>query len=68
MPPTLLKAHAKDGQLVLDEPLPAEFDNAALVLRVEKKSAESAEREALLNAQMPAFLRGDEDEDASDLF
>ena len=48
------------------EPIP---DGTRLVLFTEKELlALEAERKGWLDVQMPAFIRGDEDESAEDLF
>ncbi len=60
----------KEGNLIRvvqsSEPVPE-----GMVLRLfteDELQKLQSERAALLNAQMPAFIRGDEDEDVTDLF
>ena len=51
-----------EGAQTLPEGLPVQlFTEAELMAREQ-------ERKAMLDLQMPAFIRGDEDEDAAELF
>jgi len=51
-----------EGALTLPEDLPVRlFTEAELIAREQ-------ERKAMLDLQMPGFIRGDEDEDAAELF
>ena len=66
----LIKAHIENGSLVLDEPLPLLPERQNLLVRLELPTSGDLQRDAVaeLDLQMPAFLRGDEDEDGGDLF